>query len=81
MKKLIDILVRLLIVVILLLFTIWQTALYLIQLVGAILYNVGDFVPFEQISWKETKTVLKDLRIFPSDTYELLINILKGVRK
>lgn len=81
MMKLLEILARLLLVCFLLLVAVWQTALYIIELVGAILYNIGNIVPFEKTSWKETKSALKDLKYIPIDVYEALINILKGGKK
>lgn len=80
-KNLKEILIRLFVVIVFLLFTIWQIVLFIIKLIGAILYNISDSIPPKSISWKETKIVLKDLEVFPEDTYKLLINILKGVKE
>ena len=80
-KNLKEILIRLSVVIVFLLFTVWQVILYIIKLIGAILYNIGDYAPFEIMSWVETKIALKDLKHIPSDTYEVLINILKGIKE
>lgn len=54
-----EILIRLFVVIVFLLFTIWQIVLFIIKLIGTILYNISDSIPLRVFHGMKQKLYLK----------------------